>query len=466
MFSKNKKKRFVIEIGDAFLKIVCANNPEKVKFGYQEIGNLDSRDISDVIKNICRKEKINTFSGILCVPRNRITIGTLHLPSTDKNEIAQMVKVHATSQVPYPKEEIIVDWRVVMCDKEGYADVILVILQKTLISKCFGILSAAGIELKDVVVGPETALSWFLTENQDICDSKKTTIILNVDYDFTDFLLCSGNEIIASHLIAQGQKVLLTSKPSREVFIGEFKQAMGVVPPAFSEGRDKEIFICGADQSFVELEESLKTEFNCSVQQVKPKTSFSGEVSFISLLGAAYGKKKQKFSLDIPEIQIKKEWKSKLKRFVLLSGLLAYAIAMLFASFSTQIYKRKKYLEEIKLKCTHIKEESDKLGIFFRKIRLIDSIRNPKNSFLYYLSKVSGPIPEGCSLSEINFIKGEKIVIKGEALRMSDIFDFISQLETSGIFSDVETKYTRKVKGAKENKSEFEIACYIEPIGE
>ena len=462
MFRKNKKEQFVVEVGEYFLKIICSSSLEQVKFGYQQISNLDSRDVSEVVRNICRKQDIQQSSGILCIPRNRISIGTLHLPSTDQKEIAQMVKVHAASQVPYPKEEMIADWRVVTRSKDGYADVLLVILQKTFVSKCFGILSAAGIQLNEVVVAPEATLKWFAAENPDVLSPEKTTIILNIDYDFTDFLFCEGNKIIASHLIAQGQKDLLNSKANREIFIGEFKQAIGIIPSSFIEEKNKEIYICGVDQSFSGLKESLESECNYPVKEVKTKVSFSGEASFISLLGAACRNQQEKFSLDIPEIQIKQEWKSKLMKFILLSGLLAYVIVMLIASFSTQVYKQQKYLEEIKLKCDHIKEESDKLEVFFRKMRLIDSILNPTNSFLYYLSKVSEPVPEGCKLIEINFVKGEKITIKGESLKMSDIFDFISQLENSGVFVDVETRHTRKVKGAKESKSEFEVVCHIQ----
>lgn len=455
------KEKFAVEIGDCFVKVVFYGGRGKIKFAYKPIVGLDNREISATIKNIFQEKKVKASGGILCFPRNRLTIGTLHLPSTDRDEIAQMVEVNAASQVPYPKEEIIADWRMVSQNNEGYADVILVILQKTMVSKYFGILSAAGLEIKDVAVAPETTLNWFLLKHKELAASSAPYILLNLDYDFTDFLLCAGKNVVSSHLIFQGQKGLTSSENSLNDFVGELKQAMGAIPASLLEGRSQEVFICGAANAFEILKATLVLELNSQITEVKTKKTFSDEVSFIPLLGAIRGESKDKLNFDIPEIRIRKEWKRKLRQIVFFSGLLAYLFLVCLGTFSSHVYRRREYLLLLEQKNRLLKDNNKGLEVAFKKIRRVEGLKDPEDNFLYYLDSVSSLVPEGCNITSLVFSKGDRLMIKGEAFRMSDIFDFISRLESSGVFSEVETRQTRKLRGSEENKSEFELICHM-----
>jgi len=459
---KNANEKFVVEVGEHFLKVVYYRLPNKVKWvEHKAISGLDNKEISDAIREIFQEKGINASRGILCFPRNRLTIGTLHLPSVDKNEIVQMVEVNVSSQVPYPREEIIADWHVVSENEAGYADVILAVIQKSLVSEYFMVLAAAGLEIEGVEIASESIFGWFFAKEKEFTNFSKPCFILNIDYGFTDLILHSGKDIFMSHLISQGQKDLSADEEGAASFITELKQVMGMMPPSFLDVKLNKIFICGAEKYFDILEKKLTEEFNFEVTSIKIGRPFSQGLSFTPLLGVVHGKRKKQFKFDIPELRIRKEWKRKVKQFVYLSGILTYVFLISIAIFVSQVYKRKEYLERLRLEHKEVRSEARDLEVSFKKIRIVEDIKFIEGGPLYYLSRISEPASARCKIVDFKFTKKDKINIKGEASSMSDFYEFLSELEDLDIFSEVEQRYTRKSRGSAEGKSEFEIVCYV-----
>ena len=65
-------------------------------------------------------------------------------------------------------------------------------------------------------------------------------------------------------------------------------------------------------------------------------------------------------------------------------------------------------------------------------------------------------------ITNLNFLKDERLTIKGRTAQMSDIFKFITLLEDSPYFKDIQTRYTtrRQFKGVDLN--EFELICPVD----
>ena len=76
--------------------------------------------------------------------------------------------------------------------------------------------------------------------------------------------------------------------------------------------------------------------------------------------------------------------------------------------------------------------------------------------YLYQIHKLT---PLEITLKMITLEADNKITLRGQALAMSDVFKFITTLENSGYFKDIQTKYTSKKRIADKDISEFEIIC-------
>jgi Tfp pilus assembly protein PilN len=76
--------------------------------------------------------------------------------------------------------------------------------------------------------------------------------------------------------------------------------------------------------------------------------------------------------------------------------------------------------------------------------------------------EMSRLLPSEIVLTSFAFQKDDKVTIKGQAQEMSDIFKFITTLESSSYFKDVQARYTTRKKIKGKDVNEFELICPIE----
>jgi len=74
--------------------------------------------------------------------------------------------------------------------------------------------------------------------------------------------------------------------------------------------------------------------------------------------------------------------------------------------------------------------------------------------FLGYLQKM---LPDEISVKYVNVDEEHKVVLKGEAQELSEIFKFVGVLEKNSFFKDVKTKSTRKRKVQDKEITDFEL---------
>jgi Tfp pilus assembly protein PilN len=79
-----------------------------------------------------------------------------------------------------------------------------------------------------------------------------------------------------------------------------------------------------------------------------------------------------------------------------------------------------------------------------------------------YLWEISNLLPPEIVITSITFQNEDMLDLKGRTAEMSDVFKFITTLENSTFFKDIQTRYTsrKKLKGVDVN--EFELTCPIE----
>ncbi|MFC1658620.1 pilus assembly protein PilM [Candidatus Omnitrophota bacterium] len=462
---KKTKETVVVEISNDLLKMVYAYG-HQVKWTYHwPLGTSSDREIAEHIRSVFEKKKFAPAGGILSFSRNALTVGMLHFPSNDPQEIASMVEVNAVRQVPYPKSEIVLGWRVVFEDTSGFSDVLLAICQRALVRRHISILETAGLRVDDVQISSEGTVNWLLYRDKSVASSAHSEFILDIDQRHSDLIVISQGNLMMSRLIAHGAEFLKEAPGSGNTryFINEFKQTMGMLPESLQEKKSNNLFLVGARQEFAELEEIFQKEFKLNVRRIEPprENLVPENISFCGLLGIALGGPCRRIIFDIPEIKIKREWQRKFKQLVLLGGLITYIIVVLLVTAGYKIYKRQELLSQLQARYSIVSKEAGQLSGLMERIELIQDIKSPRGSLLYYLYVTSKGLPVGCQILNFDFQKDKQIVIRGQTEAISAVFDFVSFLEKSQAFKSVQTRYTRKVSGRDFQGSEFELVCLL-----
>ena len=124
-------------------------------------------------------------------------------------------------------------------------------------------------------------------------------------------------------------------------------------------------------------------------------------------------------------------------------------------------YKKKEYLKALDKEITKTSEYAESIESKLARTRLMEKVKNPETSFLNYLKQISGVLSPGVYFASIDFVSGDKVILKGYAGQMSEVFDFAKALEGLKLFKAVKSERVSKKKEGDKTLAEFEIDCLL-----
>jgi Tfp pilus assembly PilM family ATPase/Tfp pilus assembly protein PilN len=474
-----KKYITVLEITEQWLKLVIAKpslkGPEIENIIIKPLASFTPDVLKEELNNILKDLKIIPYPLIICFPRNQVTVRNLHLPSRDPQEIDGMVSINLPRQVPYPKEEIISGYEILGIDEAGYTKVMLAITHRETLSRIFNLLDAAGLSAEKVELSSQGIFSWFMFMQKSIGSNnpKGLNILLDIDYNFTDFLVVSKDNLLFSRTIPHGSEQISTdAELRRNKFIYELKQSLLNFQNEETGKNPSKIFISGAIGGITDLDKLISEELSLPVEILEtirflPRAKeivqkiekHLKKVSILALLGLALDSHKKRINFILPEIQLRKALKERVRQLILLGSLLIYVIIVSCFIFMDRMYNRQATSKLLDGQIKILGQDVNKLDEMSRKIKIIKERINSRGrtiNYLYYIHKLT---PPEIWFDTISLEETEKAVLHGQATQMSDVFKFITKLEESGYFKNIETKYTAKKKVADKDITEFEINC-------
>lgn len=105
-----------------------------------------SADIEGCLKRFAAGRTRAQETVVLVIPHHRVSSRYLRIPSCRPAEIADIVRLHIKKVLPYANEEIVVGWRVVETDHEGFSYVNIAFVQPDAIAEYLRILGGLGLE--------------------------------------------------------------------------------------------------------------------------------------------------------------------------------------------------------------------------------------------------------------------------------------------------------------------------------
>ena len=152
-----------IEFGDEWLKLaqvaVSAKGKKLVKLVARRV--VFREELSKTLLDLVKDGMIPTDSVLVSIPRNLVTVRNLQLPTTDPNELKEMIDLQAAKQTPYSKDEIIADFQVVRSSPEGYTDVVLVTTHRGVSNRAITILEDAHLKAEGIRLSSQGVLNGY-----------------------------------------------------------------------------------------------------------------------------------------------------------------------------------------------------------------------------------------------------------------------------------------------------------------
>lgn len=467
----------IIEIGNDWLKMLQA---EPARGGglavtrlYLEKFSSSGADLSQLISQAVKKYRFSKMPVIACLPRQVVNIRMLELPSTDPNEIADMVDLQVGKQTPYSKDEIVSDYKILASDRDGYSRVMLVIVQRGVLRQRFSVLEEAGVDVQRMSVSSEGLLNWC---RQALGGADKVTAILDIDSSYSDFAVVTKGGLVFTRSIMVGADQLLEDYDSwKEKLAREIKQSIEMCQSE-SHGRvPVRLVISGAGANLGDVGEFLGERLglatdvkNClkTVTRMPSEPSPGDDryrtVSLTTLIGTAMAPEHLEFNLVPDSIMLRRSLIRK-ARSLTAFGILVMTFLVAASFYGTiKLYFKKDTQARIE---SEIRQNEPAVRNIRKMLEIIMVDRDRKDARFLIVNLLSGIhklVPAGVTLDligiDLDKDKGQ-VAMNGEGGSIEDVQMLVSGLEKSPLFKDVKDT-TKKGEGGAVFK--FQIECALE----
>jgi len=474
----------IVEIGnDWFKSLVARVLPKGIhieKIALQKFAHIDSlhQGLEDMLKTL----KVPPHSCIfLCIPRHLLTLKVLDFPSTNPEEIKKMVEIQASKQTPYSKEEIIVGYRIIGEEQEGHTRLILAIAREDFSNERLAVVEKAGFKAERVGISSEGVFTYFMLCARS--SSEKAVILIDIDSNYTDFIVIHKQKLVYSKSIFIGANQLMHKRGEDwyEKFTEELKHFLNIYQAQGGERKISKVYLMGAGRGIKGLEQMLIPAFGFPVEiretfgEFKEKISVDESVltylnsledyrfvSLSALIGFAFAQGRTEIDLTPRRIKLKRLMEKKTQKLLVMGVLLISLLMSLSFFLSERIYNKKLYLQQLRSQCRKTEKEAMYIERLKRRIKLIKERLNAKGSALDILYHIYSLTPKQIYFTDISIDEKKQVVLRGRAEVMSDVFRFVTTLEESPVFEGVKVTYATKKKEEKEAEVVFEIICLLE----
>ena len=342
----------VVEVGDQQLKLVeMRGSGAKMKISrlhvqpYEKITGSLVRDFSAVFK----KFGLTKCRVIASLPRQAVNVRLLEVPSTDPDEISDMVELQIGKQTPYSRDEIVADYRAIGSSREGYTKILLVIVQQGLMNQRFRMLEEAGLEVESMSVSSEGLLNWYRSIGTS-AKAPRTTAVIDVDLGHSEFAVFADGELAFTRNISVGagqlrddpgkwhEKLAQEIGQSLEIYKGEAHGSASperlVVTGSAAHADLKELHLMLAERSGLAVEAVSATQASAKdTGAANTREEAVRNASFASLIGIALAPESLEFHMVPETVDMRRKLKTKAKNLTS-SGIMLMVVASLASVLS------------------------------------------------------------------------------------------------------------------------------------
>ncbi len=402
-----------------------------------------------------RKHGFRPKDPIVVIPRHLASVQTLRLPSQNKHELEEMVRLHVSRNSGPAGEEVVYDYQFAGLDAQGYALIHVYSLPKSRLDRYLQILKKLELNPSLVTFNVEGMRQWLLLQKASRDAPGRFLCLLSAGLDVFDFnVFCDGRIYFSrsfsfSPITGQERASLLL----REIKMSlELCRRLGGVEFIF----DKKIYVAGGF-SPEELETLQKHSFFDAVVIEDEMGaghpllgSFSAEerLSFASSLGLALNPQSGCMDMRPPECKAEVRGRAVSRWWHHAAFLFCGFTFVLWFLYAAKLVRDADALMRLRREVsaeTAVMEIGDAVA---RGVWVEDHFvaTGTYKEILSVLGRHSG---ENIMIDELRVQGGARISLKGSAKDMTHVLDYVKSLKSERIFQKARLEYLVQNKDAQ-----------------
>ena len=465
-----------VEITDTHVKVVQGmvnRGSGLITFcDIKEIREPSDPEISKIISSLVVSSKIRTGFTIGVIPRRFTILRHIALPSHADNEIEKMVNLQVTKQIPYPKEDVILDHIVLSKETNGYSKVLVIAVHKEVIERYLKIFQEAGLGMQRLTLSSAGILNWYFFEQNMLKEKNlRPTAVINIDSVNSEICFCHQDKLLFSRSINFGARDL--SEESAPNFLGEISltietylrenigEAVGQIT-LVSSLREVNLL-----KSRLEAEHKVPVSILTPFHQINQKKDLSIPlldkmgVSMVVGLGLLLDNSRKLINLMPLEVSDRQEVRVKQQQWFRFLTLFLLLAALVVSVFAIRLYKNSSYLNQLDQK---IKEMEPKVNAIKDKMKRLDFIKERMDlgfSVIDVIRELYNLTPLEVSFSVVYLDESGLLNLQGISQTGSAVGVFQRNLSGSSFFKNVSLQYVTKRMIFKGELNDFKITCQI-----
>ena len=300
---------------------------------------------SEALKALLGTHKPGGAQVIGIVSREQVITRVVKFPAVDYAELAQMVELYAKGQLPYPREQLVMDFHI-LGQQEGFSTIAIVACQRDTVERQLAVLRDAGLPASLVTVSSWGVLGWHRQAARPD-PSKEPCLVVNVDDTRTDLVLLAGGRILSSRSIGQGTQDWQGMEEIAELLVLEVERSRAAIRKEVPGTEVRSLVLTGVG-AFDEWTGPMAERLSLPVSAINARDPFKGwttpltqTISPVVIGGGACSDPDGLLNLSPPELRLQVSHRRQVKELVTLCLLLIGVLVVGAKILSLQVSRQR-----------------------------------------------------------------------------------------------------------------------------
>ena len=405
------------------------------------------------------------------IPREQVITRLMTFPAADPGELAQMVELYARSQLPYPREQTVVDFHVVR-QQDGFSTVAIIACQRQVLAQHVAALREAGRSPALLTLSAWGVLGWYRRllradagQALRAAGAREPVLIMNVDDTRTDLVLVGEGRILSSRSVAQGAQDWGASSEAAELLLVETERTEAAIRKELPGVEVRSVVLTGLGE-LPSWSEQLSLRLGrpvLIVEAAQPFERWAGSldapISPVVVAGVAGSELRGLLNLSPPEVRGEARHRQQVRELVTVGALLMGALALGSGILALQTVRARRQALQVDRVLAKIAPVARQVREKTHSAALVDSVLESRRRLAANLAGVFQATPQEVTLEALTFERArQELVLRGLAASTQTVLEYIRQLERLEGVGGVQLKYSTRRAGASGERTEFELA--------
>lgn len=415
---------------------------------------------------------------IAVVSREQVITRIVEFPTVEQAELNQMVDLYAKAQLPYPREQAVMDFSVLR-QQAGLSTVAIVACQREVIDRQLAFLREAGLSVSLVTVSAWGVLGWYRQmlraaggkPAKRSVPAEEPRLVVNIDDTRTDLVLIAEGRILSSRSVGQGAQDWEAVGQVSELLVMEVERSRAAIRKELPGSEVRSLLLTGLGplpQWKGELAQRLSlavtvVEAARPLQGVKPGIASGLSYSPVVIGGLAHSERSDLLDLSPTEVRGQVRHRQEVSQFAWMTGLLILVLMLGSLLLYVRVFRQQQMAgaldQDIQQLEPTAKQVQEKAWI----AQLIGVVLQERRQLALILAGVFGQTPPSITLEGVACERrAREMALKGHATSRRGVLDYMKVLEQLAGVKRVDLKYSTQRSLASGERTDFELVLRLD----